>query len=660
VHRIGVASSGPQTMSFPVDEVFIQAATDATNAAIKSFIEHRGKKFYCAETVSALVSAVGAGLVLVSVTQKDGRTIPPTDIAFPLEDCALSEVGSGTAVVEYKGRKYFAQSFTIGGSAFAGTATELRDRLAGEVFGAGDYASYEAFGDSITYGEGATSAAQNYVAQLGAAIGRTPINRGVSGTQAADQFDHIYPIVPSATARQLFSYLIGTNDNWIYGTDANKQANFSAFHRAALAYLAIPNENKLLAQGTGIAYGGVWSNSTRYGGAIAKQSTTNGATATFAVYGPVVYVAYTIEDGSGGTFSLSVDGSVVGTYAAKGQNAALIATNSGRTYGSALLRLDGLSYTNHTIVLTVTSATASGNAVQLDWAAGCTGHGGANAPMVLAGGVPRQNTAGNGLDTRTQQYTALIRSNVAQLAADGLNIRYADVPGFTIPTTDFTADGVHPNDTGYTHIKEAFLSSLNGGAHEKGYLASGQRVGDGVGAADFSINGGARTNRRLRMQTAGLDRWAWVVNAYNETGVARAGSDLELVAYDDAGALYSYAIKVIRSNGHLLINSLSDYAFLTVGGSLATAYHTVSAALTLNHTHHTVECTANTFTITLPTAAGINGREYIVLNSGTGVITLNTSSAQTINGSASYTMSAQWKRVKVKSNGTNWVIIENN
>jgi hypothetical protein len=155
VHRTGVSSMpSPQTMSFPVDEVFIQQAADSTNTAINSFIEHRGKKFYCQETVSELVAAVGSGLVQISATVRDGRAIPATDLAFPLEDCTLSDVGSGTATVEYKGKKYYAAAFSFGGAPFTGTAAGLRDKLAGEVFNAGvpSVATYAALTASTASG----------------------------------------------------------------------------------------------------------------------------------------------------------------------------------------------------------------------------------------------------------------------------------------------------------------------------------------------------------------------------------------------------------------------------------------------------------------------------------------------------------------------------
>lgn len=70
-----------------------------------------------------------------------------------------------------------------------------------------------------------------------------------------------------------------------------------------------------------------------------------------------------------------------------------------------------------------------------------------------------------------------------------------------------------------------------------------------------------------------------------------------------------------------------------------------------------VELTANTATFTLPTAVGAAGKQYIVKNSGTGVLTLATSSSQTIDGMATKNINTQYMGYRVISDGANWKII---
>jgi len=85
------------------------------------------------------------------------------------------------------------------------------------------------------------------------------------------------------------------------------------------------------------------------------------------------------------------------------------------------------------------------------------------------------------------------------------------------------------------------------------------------------------------------------------------------------------------------------------------SYRAITALRTLDATDNVVDCTANTFTVTLPTAVGITGRRYIIKNSGTGVITVAAGGAETIDGEPTYVLAVQYGVVTVLSNGTDWI-----
>jgi hypothetical protein len=51
---------------------------------------------------------------------------------------------------------------------------------------------------------------------------------------------------------------------------------------------------------------------------------------------------------------------------------------------------------------------------------------------------------------------------------------------------------------------------------------------------------------------------------------------------------------------------------------------------------------------------------YTIKNSGAGVITLGTTSSQTIDGSTTYSLGSQYKYVVVVSNGSSWIVVANN
>lgn len=111
------------------------------------------------------------------------------------------------------------------------------------------------------------------------------------------------------------------------------------------------------------------------------------------------------------------------------------------------------------------------------------------------------------------------------------------------------------------------------------------------------------------------------------------------------------------------IEFLTDDYFLT--GTTGTTrktisdlvYRGISAARTLDGSDELVDCTSGTFAVTLPTAVGFT-KQYIIKNSGTGVITLNTTSSQTIDGNASGTIILnQYDSKILRSNGNNWILV---
>jgi hypothetical protein len=99
----------------------------------------------------------------------------------------------------------------------------------------------------------------------------------------------------------------------------------------------------------------------------------------------------------------------------------------------------------------------------------------------------------------------------------------------------------------------------------------------------------------------------------------------------------------------------TNQTFLTNYGRQK-AITNISGAATLTVTNHIVNCTANTFTIDLPTAVGISGQEYIIKNSGSGTITIDPNGTETIDGAASISL-GQFDSVTIISTGTNWIII---
>ena len=99
-----------------------------------------------------------------------------------------------------------------------------------------------------------------------------------------------------------------------------------------------------------------------------------------------------------------------------------------------------------------------------------------------------------------------------------------------------------------------------------------------------------------------------------------------------------------------VLNSVNDLVETTT-------YSAVESAYQITSTDYTIDCIAGTFKVTLPTAVGIQGKIYIIKNSGVGTITIDTTSSQTIDGASSKALSTQYQVIRVQSTGANWIVI---
>lgn len=73
-------------------------------------------------------------------------------------------------------------------------------------------------------------------------------------------------------------------------------------------------------------------------------------------------------------------------------------------------------------------------------------------------------------------------------------------------------------------------------------------------------------------------------------------------------------------------------------------------------TDYIYNVTSGTFTLTMPTAAS-NTNRYTIKQSGSGVLTIDTTSSQTIDGVTTRTINAQYQSVDLISDGSNWVVV---
>jgi hypothetical protein len=81
----------------------------------------------------------------------------------------------------------------------------------------------------------------------------------------------------------------------------------------------------------------------------------------------------------------------------------------------------------------------------------------------------------------------------------------------------------------------------------------------------------------------------------------------------------------------------------------------INATYTVGVNDYLIDITGNTITVTLPTAVGVNGKNYVIKNRGTGVVTVVTTSSQTIDGANTKSLNNN-DSIEVISDGSNWII----
>lgn len=106
------------------------------------------------------------------------------------------------------------------------------------------------------------------------------------------------------------------------------------------------------------------------------------------------------------------------------------------------------------------------------------------------------------------------------------------------------------------------------------------------------------------------------------------------------------------STNNWVVNLLGEQQIV----STALSIESISATQTMDLAFDLTLITANTFTLNLPTAVGVDGEGGYIQNSGTGIVTIDGNTTETINGSLTQTVN-QWESIQIVSNGANWIII---
>lgn len=193
-----------------------------------------------------------------------------------------------------------------------------------------------------------------------------------------------------------------------------------------------------------------------------------------------------------------------------------------------------------------------------------------------------------------------------------------------------TSVGTGGNNTGLGY--SVFSANFTTGTYNIG-------IGSGVGGVTSGSNN-VLIGKQITPQSATGSNQLSIMNAIFGTGNSATGTSI--------------------STGNIGILTAAPNSTLHVNGSLSTGFAQKATSYTLTASDGDIEVTATGQTITLETAVGCPGREHTIKLTASGSCTVNTTSSQNIDGSTTYSLSAQYKYVTVKSNNVQWLIMANN
>jgi len=279
-------------------------------------------------------------------------------------------------------------------------------------------------------------------------------------------------------------------------------------------------------------------------------------------------------------------------------------------------------------------------------------------------------TTGNGVDISSTSLTSgkLVAISSTSTAATGNTQVLLDVAqsgtNATSAQTTYTGRfrttkngttsmsiGVTGEATGTATTNVGGYFTASGGTTNVAAWFDAGNVGIGEGAPNRTLQLRAATSPIFSMKQGTTEKFilaiagaGTIITGSNSGDIAYRAENQRMLFSTDAGT----SADLILSSGVTTVRAYN------------TAYVAKTALYTLTATDNVVEVTSGTHTQTLPTAVGIAGRHYFITNSGTGTVTVGTTSSQTfVNQTGTPTTIAltQFHGVEVVSNGANWLVI---
>jgi len=164
-----------------------------------------------------------------------------------------------------------------------------------------------------------------------------------------------------------------------------------------------------------------------------------------------------------------------------------------------------------------------------------------------------------------------------------------------------------------------------------------------------------------RSSATGAAVWQQILLEVAQDSTPMLGGDLDVNGKQIVSSSNADIVVKPNGSGKVGLGTTSPNTLLQVAGPIATAITTKTANYSISSTDSVVLCdaTGGSLTVTLPSAAGISGRQYSIkrTSSGANTVTLATQSGETIDGAATRSLAAQYQSATVVSDGTNWWVV---